>query len=58
MEIIRKFRVSHALARLLHKFGSPVRITQGHFATGAGRESFAGLTGACKPNPVCIPKMR
>ena len=45
MEIIRKFRVSHALARLLHKFGSPMRITQGHFATEPGRESFVRLEG-------------
>ena len=43
MEVIRKFRVSHALARLLHKFGTPLRITQGHFATEPGRESFVRL---------------
>lgn len=45
MEIIRTFRVSHALARLLHKFGNPVRITEGHFATEPGSESFVRLEG-------------
>jgi len=43
MEIIRTFRVSHALARLLHKFGNPVRIVEGHFATEPGSESFVRL---------------
>jgi CYTH domain-containing protein len=45
MEIIRTFRVSHALARLLHKFGTPARVTEGHFATGPGSESFVRLEG-------------
>lgn len=45
MEIIRKFRVSHALARLLHKFGSPARIKEGHFATEPGSQSFVRLDG-------------
>lgn len=43
MEIIRKFRISPALARLLHKFGDPIRITEGHFATEPGSESFVRL---------------
>jgi len=45
MEIIRKFRVSHALARLLHKFGSPARIVEGYFATEPGSQSFVHLDG-------------
>jgi CYTH domain-containing protein len=45
MGIVRRFRVSHALARLLHKFGTPTRVTEGHFATEPGSESFVRLEG-------------
>jgi CYTH domain-containing protein len=45
MDIIRKFRVSPALARLLHKFGHPTRIIEGHFATEPESISYVRLEG-------------
>ena len=45
MEIIRTFRISPALARLLHKLGNPGRIVEGHFATEPGRQSLVRIDG-------------
>jgi len=45
MEISRTFRISPALARLLHKFGSPSRIVEGHFATEPEKQSLVRING-------------